>query len=383
MSKHHLNSLLCPTATVTEEQLETDRRILAFDRTVNNISRRGFFGTMMAATVAATLTGSRKAMAQSTTPPAIVDVLNFALNLEYLEANFYLYVSTGTGLTGAQNGGGVAVEGAPPQLPLDASTLSVVQALAVDEVNHIADLRSAITTLGGTPIPQPLINLAANGAITTQAQFLAAARQFTALGGSAYAGSAQFLISNPTVLQTAAQILGAEGQHAGVVDYLCVTQNVVSPAIDAQDVPPSATNYFIVNPSNALAPARNTSQVLGVVYGASTPATTAPPTGITVGGFFRTESTATSTRPKYFKESQLSLAVTFTLYLRQEAIYATGTHVTGNHARRSLEFSCQHQKCRSQSARAALFGAAEASQLRHRTCGCGCSSGGGCTHRMQ
>ncbi len=287
MSKYKLQSLLCPTASVTEEQLETDRKIIAFERTVQHISRRGFMGTMLAATAAAaTLASTRQGVAQSTATPSIVDVLNFALNLEYLEANFYLYVSTGSGLTSAQNESGVAVEGAPPQLPLDAGTLAVVKGLAQDEVNHIADLQSAITTLGGTPIPQPLINLAANGAITTQAQFLAAARQFTALGGSAYAGSAQFLISNTTILQTASQILAAEGQHAGAVDYLCITQNVASPAIDAQDVPPSATNYFIVDPNTALAPARNTSQVLGVAYGVSTPATVTPPTGVMLGGFF-------------------------------------------------------------------------------------------------
>lgn len=287
MSKYKLQSLLCPTATVNEEQLETDRRIVAFERTVRHLSRRGFLGSMLAATAAAaTVSNSRSSFAQTSATPSIVDVLNFALNLEYLEANFYLYVSTGAGLTNAQNGSGVAVQGAPTQLPLDAGTLAVAKALAQDEVNHIADLKAAIGTLGGTPISQPLINLAANGPVTTQAQFLAAARQFTALGGSAYAGSAQFLVSNTTVLQTAAQILGAEGQHAGAVDYLCVTQNVVSPAIDAQDVPPSATNYFIVNPANALAPARTASQALGVVYGVSTPATTTPPAGVTVGGFF-------------------------------------------------------------------------------------------------
>ncbi len=286
MSKIHLQSYLCPTETVSEEQLATDRKILAFDRVVKQISRRGFMGTMLAATAAATLSSTRKGMAQTATGPAIVDVLNFALNLEYLEANFYLYVSTGSGLTSAQNGAGVPVQGAPPQLALDANTLAVVKALAQDEVNHIADLQGAITSLGGTPIAQPLINLAANGPITTQAQFLAAARQFTALGGSAYIGSAQFLVSNTAVLQTASQILGAEGQHAGAVDYLCVTQNVVSPAIDAQDVPPSATNYFIANATTALAPSRNTSQVLGVAYKVSTPAVTTPPAGVTVGGFF-------------------------------------------------------------------------------------------------
>ena len=285
MLKNRFPSLLCPTETVSGDQLETDRRIAAFDRTIQHLNRRGFLGAMLSAAAAATITSASPAHAQAVTVP-VTDVLNFALNLEYLEANFYLYVSTGSGLTSAQNGAGVAVQGAPPKLLLDANTLAVCQALAQDEVNHIADLRSAITSLGGAPIAQPLINLAANGAVTTQAQFLAAARQFTALGGSAYVGSAQLLVSNPAVLTTAAQILGAEGQHAGVLAYLCVNQGVVSPAIDAQDVPPSATNYFTVAATTALSPARNTSQALGVVYKASTAATVIPATGITMGGFF-------------------------------------------------------------------------------------------------
>ncbi len=284
LSRYLLQSLLCPGETVSEEQLETDRRILAFEKAISHLNRRGFLGAMFSAAALAA-TGTREASGQ-VVPPAITDVLNFALNLEYLEANFYLYASTGAGLTSAQNGSGVAVQGAPPKLALDANTLAVCQALAQDEVNHIADLRSAVTSLGGTPIAQPLINLAAHGAVTTQAQFLAAARQFTALGGSAYIGSAAFLVSNASVLTTAAQILGAEGQHAGTLAYLCVTQGVVSPAIDAQDVPPSSTNYFTVAPTTALAPSRTTSQVLGVAYGVSTPALTTPPLGVTMGGFF-------------------------------------------------------------------------------------------------
>jgi hypothetical protein len=180
----------------------------------------------------------------------------------------------------------VAIQGAPSKLGLDTNTLHIAQGLAQDEVNHIADLRSAITSLGGTPIAQPLINLAANGAITTQVQFISAARQFTAVGGSAYIGAAQFLVSNAAVLTTASQILGAEGQHAGAVNSLCVLQNIVSPAVDALDVPPSATNFFTATTGNALSPARTTSQVLGIVYGKSTAATTSPTAGTTLGGFF-------------------------------------------------------------------------------------------------
>ena len=285
MSRYPLKSLLCPTETVNEEQLQTDRRILAFDKTIAHLNRRGFLGAMLGAAALAVASGG-EAHAQTTTAPPITDVLNFALNLEYLEANFYTYASTGVGITAAQSNSGVVVQGAPAQLTLDTNTMAIAQQLALDEINHIADLKAAITSLGGTPISQPLINLSANGAVTTQAQFLSAARQFTALGGSAYVGSAQYLVSNPTVLTTAGQILGAEGHHAGALAYLCVINGVNSPAIDAQDVPPSATNYFTVTATTALSPGRSTSQALGVAYRVSSASTTTPAVGVTLGGFF-------------------------------------------------------------------------------------------------
>ncbi len=278
-------SLLCPSETVTAEQLATDRKVASFDRTIQHLNRRGFLGALFSA-AAVTGLSAKVAHAQTAASPSVTDVLNFALNLEYLEANFYLYASSGAGLPSSMNGSGVAVQNPPAQLPLDAATLAVCKALAQDEVNHIADLQSTITSLGGTPISQPLIDLGAHGAVTTQAQFLASARQFTALGGSAYVGGAQLLVSNPTVLTTAGQILGAEGQHAGVLAYLCVNQGVASPPIDAQDVPPSQSNYFTVAATTALSPARNTSQVLGVAYGASMATTTTPAAGVTMGGFF-------------------------------------------------------------------------------------------------
>lgn len=260
--------------------------MLDFEKTLGHLTRRGFLSAFAATAAVAALADPSAARAQAT-PPPITDVLNFALNLEYLEANFYLSVSAGTTLSATDMGtGAVAATGLPGKLTLDAATLAAAQGLAADETHHIELLRSTITTLGGTPIAQPLINYAANGPVTTQAQFLAAARQFTALGGSAYVGSAQLLISNATVLTTASQILGAEGQHAGVLAYLCVNQNIMSPAIDANDVPPSSTNYFTVSAQTALSPSRNTAQALGVVYGKSGPTTTTPAAGITMGGFF-------------------------------------------------------------------------------------------------
>lgn len=290
MSNYKFTSLLCPTEKVTAEQLEADRRILAFDRTLAQINRRSFMAAGSALGAATLFAGARPADAQTTTP-AITDVLNFALNLEYLEANFYLYVTTGAGLGSTLSGGGPTPMNAPGKLTLDATTMAVAQALAQDEMNHINDLRMTITALGGTPVAQPQINYVPTGkpAVTTQAQFIAVARQFTAVGGSAYIGSAQYLVSNVTVLNAAAQILGAEGYHDGALNYLCVTQGVASGAVDSNDVPPStsvsANPYFTAN-AQGLPPSRTTSQVLGIVYGVTAPTAASPGTGITSGGFF-------------------------------------------------------------------------------------------------
>ena len=285
MSKCNNKSLLCPTEMVTEEELATERRVLDFDRTIAHWNRRGFLGSFAAAVSAAVLAGGKDAVAQVTTP-AITDVLNFALNLEYLEASLYLSVTGGTLSSTDMGTSPGAVTGAPGKLTLSTNSAAIAAALAADEVHHIELLRSTISTLGGTPISMPAINLGAKGSITTEALFLATARQFTAVGGSAYAGSAQLLVGNTSVLTAASQILGAEGQHAGALNYACENAGVVSGAVDAMDVPPSASNYFTVLPTNALAPARTYQQVLGIVYGASNSTTTTPGTGTTMGGFF-------------------------------------------------------------------------------------------------
>ncbi len=296
MSNAKFMSLLCPGEKVTAEQLETDRQILAFERIAARFSRRGFLGGLsgMAAVGAMSTLGTGSAKAQAAPASIVLEVLNFALNLEYLEANFYAIVSTGnpipTSLSGTPTG---PLTGSPGKLPLDATTQALALALAQDEENHINDLRGAITSLGGTPINQPALNYAAKGPVTTQAQFLATARQFTAVGNGAYAGAAQLLVSSPTVLTVAAQILGAEGQHLGAVNYQCIQQNVVtafatSPTakVDAYDIPPTPTQYFGVDPQFGLSPARTPQQDLGIVYGYSTASTTTPPAGETMGGFF-------------------------------------------------------------------------------------------------
>jgi hypothetical protein len=289
VSRRKYDSVLCPGNKVSEEQLVTDRSLLKFGDSIRHFNRRNFLTALTSVAAfgaVAGLSGNRSARAQSSSPSPIADLLNFALNLEYLGANLYLLVSIGTGLSSADAGSAAgAITGAPSKLNLDPATMTVAQALAQDKLLHLKFLKDRIT-ITGTPISQPAINFAAQGAITTQAQFLSVARQFSALSGSVYAGLAALVASNLANLSFAATLVGAEGQHAGAINYLCATQGIVSPAMDKQDVPPDATTYFTAAADNALAPTRDSSQALGIVYAVSTPTLTTPPLGVTMGGFF-------------------------------------------------------------------------------------------------
>ena len=215
------------------------------------------------------------------TGPSALDVLNFALNLEYLEASFYLYVSTGSGLSSADMGSNAGtVSGGAKINFVSPVVASLASQLATDEREHVEFLRTTIAAVGGTPVSMPNINLAANGAVTTDATFLAAARQFETVGISAYIGGAQYLTGNTTALTYAAQILDTEAQHEGFLREACIQLAVSSPAVDSQDQPPTGTKVFNTGASNGLNPVRTTSQVLQILYAA------AGRTGVSSGGFF-------------------------------------------------------------------------------------------------
>lgn len=195
------------------------------------------------------------------------DVLNFALNLEYLEAEFYLMATWGTTLVGA----GILTESQTSgpttggqKVPGIASSPFAFAAsgLRTDEVNHVKYLRSA---LGSAAVKKPAINLNALGyGFSNPSDFLKLGRQFEDVGVSAYAGAAP-LITNKTYLEAAARILGTEAEHAGALRFACIYWGVNSPAVDSQDVPPTSAHPFDVD-ANSLAIARTTAQVLNIVY---------------------------------------------------------------------------------------------------------------------
>jgi hypothetical protein len=215
------------------------------------------------------------------------DILNFALNLEYLEAEFYTVATTGktieklgigvngTGNSGPTTGGAhVALEiGSAFPRRLHAVALEI----AYNEQRHVQLLRSA---LGSYAVAKPAINLDALGiGFANFRQFLKLSRAFEDTGVSAYAGAAP-LISSKAYLGVAAQILATEAYHAGNIRVMISENDVETTKTDSEDVlpPPSGTHYFTTD-ANGLALVRDPGQVLAIVYANST-------TGTTAGGFF-------------------------------------------------------------------------------------------------
>ena len=259
-------------------------------------NRRKFLKTLGAATAAVTAMGASthaEAQSSSSTPTATeVEVLNFALNLEYLEAEFYTYGQYGfgieqlgikiSGVASGSNptGGGVTTGGSKVAFSNElVFSQPITEEIGVDERAHVTLLQSF---LGSAAIARPNINLGALGiGFANQSQFLTLSRIFEDIGVSAYAGAA-FLLSTPIVIQTAARILAVESEHVSTVRTQIARLNIPTPVLDGADIVPPPTGaqnqYLSINPSNGLPAIRSVAEVLYLAYGSKT--------GVTEGGFF-------------------------------------------------------------------------------------------------
>lgn len=271
-SETPLNGIVDPLKA--EQQLNLIRYKRAFARR-NFIKNVGLAGAGIAAgaVIQGCSDNSTSINPKAQTVPE-TDVLNFALNLEYLEAEFYSVAVTGTTLSSSVTGGTSTATGGAKVTFTDTRIADIAAEILNDEMLHVKFLRTA---LGGVAVAEPVINLNALGiAFGSQAEFLTLSRAFEDTGVSAYAGAATLLTGNN--LQAAAQILATEAYHAGNIRLNVVQQGITVKPTDSQDVPPDETHFFPVD-ANALAIKRTTSQVLAIVYANSTPGTAS-------GGFY-------------------------------------------------------------------------------------------------
>ncbi len=153
--------------------------------------------TVIPGSVALQMLGTKWAFAQSADFGNDVDVLNYALTLEYLEAEFYRQ--------GNESG------------LLDGQEAQYLQQVGADEAAHVDGITQTINQLGGMPVEAPGVDF--GGAFDSRDTYLETAFTFENLGVSAYLGAAGF-IKEKAILQAAAGIFGVEARHAAVIGNL-------------------------------------------------------------------------------------------------------------------------------------------------------------------
>ncbi len=231
---------------------------------VNSARRRFLAGTGLAGAAAlgsGLIGGTQRADAAQSTSfgpkghrkhVSDTDILNFALNLEYLEAEFYLRAVNGTGLADSEitgiGGPGSDKTSKTPTTPGAVTggtkvnfTVPLIQQyateIAADEHAHVLLLRSV---LGKKAVARPAIDFTnaftaaaiAAGVIpagqtfdpfSSDDNFLLGAFIFEDVGVTAYHGAAPF-IQKSAILSAAAGLLGTEAYHAGLIRTVLIAR---------------------------------------------------------------------------------------------------------------------------------------------------------------
>jgi hypothetical protein len=255
---------------------------------------------------------TRLASAQATpvtSAPAVVDddaIFTFALNLEYLETEYYLRGTTGEGLGELDIGAdpGEVTGGSLVPFATDAIR-QFAEELAANELAHVRYYREA---LGPLAVDRPAIDFTSGFAAVGQAagfgdnfspftdelNFILGGMLFEDVGVTGYKGATP-LIQDKTKQGDIAGILAVESYHMGMArsllyqagpvaqqaaNAITVARGVLNgmPEIE-QGIEVDGRANFVPSDERGIAFTRTPQQVLQIVY-------LTPETGVSSGGFF-------------------------------------------------------------------------------------------------
>ncbi len=131
-----------------------------------------------------------------------LDILNFALTLEYLEADFY--------------------DVAQKDVKLSGDLKKFAEEVGQNEQEHVDALSGAVSDLGGKPAKKPKFTFP----LKDEKSFMDLSVTFEDTGVSAYNGAGPMLKSKD-LLATAGSIVQVEGRHAGAIRFMAGLQPVV------------------------------------------------------------------------------------------------------------------------------------------------------------
>ena len=239
-------------ASIESEVIDPSTAIERFKKTASELalSRRSFMGMGVA--------GAAAAGAVLLSPPSAaqeplhngypqVDVLNFLLQVKYITATLYSYLTTGKDLPSDSGAtvGSAQVFNPPKQMtftsvangPSAQQLTDMFNEMFYDELSHVIDLRNLIQSASpGQPVGATAVASRANlnllgnslpattpptAAITmTQSQAIAMSRMLEDLSVSAAAGAAVYLTG--TNLAYVSQMMAADGFHAGALRLVAI-----------------------------------------------------------------------------------------------------------------------------------------------------------------
>jgi hypothetical protein len=198
------------------EDAEAPQRSAVEELAIDDSSRKKFLkmtGSGAAASLALLIAacGSKKSSSSSSSAPppsssssgsstgsksgGDIDIVNYALTLEYLEADFYKKVVASGLFKGA--------------------SLTTIKQFGQEEEAHVVALEGAAKALGGTPAPKPKTKFPLKSA----ASVLKLAQTVEDLGAAAYLGQAGN-IKSKEVLAKALSIHTIEARHAAALNML-------------------------------------------------------------------------------------------------------------------------------------------------------------------